>query len=109
MHHAEYFTFGEYIRSLRLTSELVDLREGLRSGFKSAALEPLLRGLCINMMQLRASYLCRGIEAVITGLTRKKLGFVTILSLQSLVNSHFFGILSEDFGKAGRQFSIKIP
>ena len=34
----------------------------------------------------------RGIEAVITGLTRKKLGFVTILSLQSLENSHFFGI-----------------
>ena len=51
----------------------------------------------------------RGIEVVITGLTRKKLGFVTILSLQSLENSHFFGILSEDFLKAGRQFSIKIP
>ena len=43
----------------------------------------------------------RGIEAVITGLTRKKLGFVTISALQSLVNSHFFGILSEDFLKAG--------
>ena len=28
------------------------------------------RGLCIDMMHAVASYLCRGIEAVITGLTR---------------------------------------
>ena len=40
-------------------------------------------------------------EAVITGLTRKKLGFVTSSYLQFLVNSHLFGILSEDFWKAG--------
>ena len=44
----------------------------MRSGFKSYALEPLLTGLCINMMQQCASYLCRGIEAVITGLTRNQ-------------------------------------
>ena len=59
--------------------------------------------------QFKYNFIRRGIEAVITGLTRKKLGFVTISALESLVNSHFFGILSEYFMKAGRQFSIKIP
>ena len=44
----------------------------MRSGFKSYALEPLLTSLCINMMQYCASYLCRGIEEVITGLTRNQ-------------------------------------
>ena len=44
-----------------------------------------------SMMHAVASYLCRGIEAVITGLTRKKLALVTISALKSLVNSHFFG------------------
>ena len=44
----------------------------MRSGFKSCALEPLLTGLCIDMMHAVASYLCRGIEAVITGLTRNQ-------------------------------------
>ena len=44
----------------------------MRSGFKSYALEPLLSGLCKDMMHAVASYLCRGIEAVITGLTRNQ-------------------------------------
>ena len=44
----------------------------MRSGFKSCALEPLLTGLCIDMMHAVASYLCRGIEVVITGLTRNQ-------------------------------------
>ena len=30
------FAFGEYPRALRLTSELVDLRAGMRTGFRSA-------------------------------------------------------------------------
>ena len=44
----------------------------MRSGFESCALEPRLTGLCINMMHPVASYLCRGIEVVITGLTRNQ-------------------------------------
>ena len=46
---------------------------GMRSG--SAELKligPLLRSICINMMHTVASYLCRGIEVVITGLTRNQ-------------------------------------
>ena len=68
-------------------------------------------GEYIRTLRLQASLTRFGgiCEAVITGLTRKKLGFVTISALQSLVNSHFFGILSEVFWKTGRQFSIKIP
>ena len=39
---------------------------------RAALIEPLLTGLCINMMHAVASYLCRGIEVVITGLTRNQ-------------------------------------
>ena len=72
MHHRErYFAYGEDIHALRLTSELVDLRAGYAKRIRRAKLiEPLLTGLCIDMMHTCASYLCRGIEAVITGLTR---------------------------------------
>ena len=63
----------------------------------------------INMMHAVASYLWRDIEVVITGLTRKRLGLVTKISPQTLETLHFFGILSAEFSKVGRQFSIKIP
>ena len=56
----------------------------MRSGFKSYALEPLLTGLCINMMHAVASYLCRGIEAVITGLTRNQFVDNTTRGFESL-------------------------
>ena len=56
----------------------------MRSGFKSCALEPLLSGLCINMMHAVASYLCRGIEAVITGLTRNQFVDNTTRGFESL-------------------------
>ena len=56
----------------------------MRSGFKSCALEPLLTGLCINMMHAVASYLCRGIEAVITGLTRNQFVDNTTRGFESL-------------------------
>ena len=57
----------------------------MRSGFDELALiEPLLRGLCIDMMQTIASYLCRGIEAVITGLTRNQFVDNTTRGFESL-------------------------
>ena len=70
LHHAEVFRLWRIYPHLALTSKLDAPRWDMRSGFKSCALEPLLTGLCINMMYAVASYLCRGIEAVITGLTR---------------------------------------
>ncbi len=45
----------------------------MRSGFDELALiERHLKGLCINMIHAVASYLCRDIEVVITGLTRNQ-------------------------------------
>ena len=79
-----YFTYGEYIHTLRLQASLSIFGWDMRSGFKSCALEPLLRGLCINMMQTIASYLCRGIEAVITGLTRNQFVDNTTRGFESL-------------------------
>ena len=58
---------GEYTRTLRLTSELVDLRVGYAKRIRRAKLaEPQLRS-SVNMMHAVASYLRRGIEAVIMG------------------------------------------
>ncbi len=50
--------------------------------------------ICYNCLacEIIMSIIRRGIEAVMTGLTRKKIGFVTISALEFLVNSHFFGI-----------------
>ena len=46
---------------------------GMRSGFDELALiERHLKRLCINMIHAVASYLCRDIEVVITGLTRNQ-------------------------------------
>ena len=46
---------------------------GMRSGFDELALiERRLKRLCINMIHAVASYLCRDIEVVITGLTRNQ-------------------------------------
>ena len=85
MHQAGIFSLGEYIRTLRLTSELVDLRVGYAKRIQRATLiEPLLTGLCINMMHAVASYLCRGIEAVITGLTRNQFVDNTTRGFESL-------------------------
>ena len=69
---------------LAFTSELDTRRWDMRSGFKSEAFEPLLKRLCINMMQTVASYLCRGIEAVITGLTRNQFVDNTTRGFESL-------------------------
>ena len=80
-----YFAYGEYTLALRLTSELVDLRAGYAKRIQWAALiEPLLRGLCVNMMQTIASYLRRGIEEVITGLTRNQFVDNTTRGFESL-------------------------
>ena len=46
---------------------------GMRCGFDELALiERHLKRLCINMIHAVASYLCRDIEVVITGLTRNQ-------------------------------------
>ena len=82
----------------------------MRSGFKSCALEPLLTGLCIDMMYAVASYLCRGIEAVITGLTRNQFvdnttrGFES-LPLRQRKQTPIFGCLFSFFWHIGRGFS----
>ena len=60
-HHKRYFAFGEDIRTLRLTSKLVYVR-----------------------VEYDASYLCRGIEAVITGLTRNQFVDNTTRGFESL-------------------------
>ena len=61
-----YFAFGEDTHTLRLTSELVDLRVWYAKWIRRAKLaEPHLRS-SVNMMHAVASYLRRVIEAVIT-------------------------------------------
>ena len=85
MHQAEVFRLWRISPTLRLTSKLVDLRAGMRSGFDELTLiEPLLTGLCIIMMHAVASLLCRGIEAVITGLTRNQFVDNTTRGFESL-------------------------
>ena len=61
-----YFAYGEDTRTLRLTSELVDLRVGYAKWIRRTEFaEPHLRS-SVNMMHAVASYLRRVIEAVIT-------------------------------------------
>ena len=61
-----YLAFGEDTHTLRLTSELVDLRVGYAKWIRRTEFaEPHLRS-SVNMMHAVASYLRRVIEAVIT-------------------------------------------
>ncbi len=67
-----YFAYSEYTHTLRLQASLTRFGWVCEADSMSKLIEPLLTGLCINMMQTIASYLCRGIEVVITGLTRNQ-------------------------------------
>ena len=61
-----YLAFGEDTHTLRLTSELVDLRVGYAKWIRRTKFaEPLLKN-SVNMMHAIASYLRRVIEVVIT-------------------------------------------
>ena len=61
-----YFAYGEDTHTLRLTSELVDLRVGYSKWIRRAKLAESHLLSSVNMMHAVASYLRRVIEAVIT-------------------------------------------
>ena len=81
----------------------------MRSGFKSCALEPLLTGLCIDMMHAVASYLCRGIEEVITGLTRNQFVDNTTRGFESLPLRQIKGTLLASVPFIWRSRSVTNP
>ena len=100
-----YLAYGENTHTLRLTSELVDLRVGYAKWIRTTSCP----SQSISAPYEIENFIRRDIEVVITGLTRKRLTIVTKISPRSLEALHFFGILSADFSEVGRQFSIKIP
>ena len=100
-----YLAYGENTHTLRLTSELVDLRVGYEKWIWTTSCP----SQSISAPYEIENFIRRDIEVVITGLTRKRLTIVTKSSPQTLETLHCFGILSADFSEVGRQFSIKIP
>ena len=100
-----YLAYGENTHTLRLTSELVDLRVGYEKWIRTTSCP----SHSISAPYEIENFIRRDIEVVITGLTRKRLTIVTFIYPQTLETLHFFGILSAEISEVGRQFSIKNP
>ena len=81
-----YLAFGEDSLTLRLVSKLPDLRVANAKWIRTTSCPSRIKWGSINMMHAVASYLWRDIEVVITGLTRKRLGFITKCSSKLLAN-----------------------